>query len=439
MDRSSRDENRKEFEYLGDIPGLFRRFNLSDKKGNYELYAMEFAYSVIFGNLKQANIPIILELLELKVFPNVMLLLRVDSSGDYQPFPEFSRFPLKDGIVRKVRECLQSAGLEGVVANYLGRDFVGAFLCLNEEAAAQPERLEQVLAGLSKTIISRVGETQDVSVSIGISRLCAIPSRFTQGFAECKKALSENFRQGKGNVFFAAKQAVEEEKLDKAELDRYFLVLEACIYQSDPDGCKRIVARMMELLGRKSAGAVRIKLYMTSYINHLNESLADARLDQAVAEEICLKAIQQILNSRFIEDVSAVLLDLCGRLCTLAAGAQQDSDGAIKLCIDNCIAKMYAKSNFNLEAAARLTHYSTYHFGRVFTRIYGESFTRYLSEYRVGQAKKLLMLKHLSLNDVAIQAGFSSVSYFCTVFKNATSLSPSQYRQVEPGRTARPK
>ncbi|NLO84606.1 MAG: response regulator [Clostridiales bacterium] len=52
-----------------------------------------------------------------------------------------------------------------------------------------------------------------------------------------------------------------------------------------------------------------------------------------------------------------------------------------------------------------------------------------LKEYRVEQAKRLLMDDEVLISDVAVAVGFSNFSYFSTVFKKQTGFAPQEYRR----------
>lgn len=56
------------------------------------------------------------------------------------------------------------------------------------------------------------------------------------------------------------------------------------------------------------------------------------------------------------------------------------------------------------------------------------NFKKYLTEVRLDKAKELLGTSSLSIQDVALQCGFSSSSYFIRVFKANVQLTPLQYR-----------
>ena len=77
---------------------------------------------------------------------------------------------------------------------------------------------------------------------------------------------------------------------------------------------------------------------------------------------------------------------------------------------------------------ANLFHYSSLSFGRLFKKHRENPSGQYLARYRIRGAKEFLA-RGDKLNEVAFQTGFNSISYFCTVFKNLTGVSPKQYQE----------
>ncbi len=59
----------------------------------------------------------------------------------------------------------------------------------------------------------------------------------------------------------------------------------------------------------------------------------------------------------------------------------------------------------------------------------GKTFTRYLMDLRMDQAKKLLLDPDRSVSDVANATGFIETSYFSTTFKKEVGLTPLLYKQ----------
>ncbi|MDU7963827.1 MAG: helix-turn-helix transcriptional regulator [Clostridium perfringens] len=69
------------------------------------------------------------------------------------------------------------------------------------------------------------------------------------------------------------------------------------------------------------------------------------------------------------------------------------------------------------------------YFCNLFKSETGQTFINFLNNYRIEKSKNLLKDLDLSLLDIAHKVGFSNQSYYCTVFKKFTNLTPLKYRE----------
>ena len=69
------------------------------------------------------------------------------------------------------------------------------------------------------------------------------------------------------------------------------------------------------------------------------------------------------------------------------------------------------------------------YFLRLFRRYMGTTPYNYLVNFRITQAKELLVLTDHSVSEIAQEVGFGDASNFSTRFAKATGQSPLQYRK----------
>lgn len=67
---------------------------------------------------------------------------------------------------------------------------------------------------------------------------------------------------------------------------------------------------------------------------------------------------------------------------------------------------------------------------RLFKEATGQSVSGYITWFRIRRARELLKSSGLSVQSVAYSTGYHDPLHFSRVFKKATSLSPSAYRQL---------
>lgn len=96
------------------------------------------------------------------------------------------------------------------------------------------------------------------------------------------------------------------------------------------------------------------------------------------------------------------------------------------------IREEYANPSLSVETLAKRTYLSPSYFSAVFKAETGESATHFLARYRLEQARHLLAGTNTRIADISARVGFSSASYFVTVFRGAYGISPSQYREQKP-------
>jgi AraC-like DNA-binding protein len=81
-----------------------------------------------------------------------------------------------------------------------------------------------------------------------------------------------------------------------------------------------------------------------------------------------------------------------------------------------------------LDTVAAEAGYSRYHFVRLFREAYGETPGRYLSRRRIERAQELLRSANLTVTEICMLVGFTSLGTFCTRFKQQVGMTPTEFR-----------
>lgn len=93
----------------------------------------------------------------------------------------------------------------------------------------------------------------------------------------------------------------------------------------------------------------------------------------------------------------------------------------------------YVKDHFteeiSLETIAEISSMTVPSFCRYFKKITKKTFTKFVNEYRVVHASKLLTEKQTSIANISYESGFNNFSHFNKLFKEFTGKSASQYRK----------
>lgn len=83
----------------------------------------------------------------------------------------------------------------------------------------------------------------------------------------------------------------------------------------------------------------------------------------------------------------------------------------------------------DLEQLAAVAGISKFHFQRLFTATYGMSPAEHLSRRRIERAQDLLRATNLTVTEVCMTVGFTSLGSFSTRFRALVGESPIQFRR----------
>lgn len=81
-----------------------------------------------------------------------------------------------------------------------------------------------------------------------------------------------------------------------------------------------------------------------------------------------------------------------------------------------------------LDTVAAAAGYSRFHFVRLFREAYGETPGQYLGRRRVERAQELLRSANLTVTEICVLVGFTSLGSFCTRFKELVGMTPTEFR-----------
>ena len=86
--------------------------------------------------------------------------------------------------------------------------------------------------------------------------------------------------------------------------------------------------------------------------------------------------------------------------------------------------------DISLEKLADIAGFSKFHFSRLFKQCTGHNFYDYLCYRRIKNAEAMLLKPGISITEIALYSGFSSLSTFNRTFKKLKNCTPTEYRSL---------
>jgi AraC-like DNA-binding protein len=89
----------------------------------------------------------------------------------------------------------------------------------------------------------------------------------------------------------------------------------------------------------------------------------------------------------------------------------------------------FATDKVTVEAAAAEANISPFHYIRLFQRAFRQTPHRFVQERRISLARRMLASSNMSITDVCLATGYESLGSFSSLFRQATAMSPSEFRR----------
>lgn len=100
-------------------------------------------------------------------------------------------------------------------------------------------------------------------------------------------------------------------------------------------------------------------------------------------------------------------------------------DQVMRFILDN------STRQISLEEVAEQAFMSKEAFCRFFKLRTRRTFTQYVQQLRITEAKKLLLETDMGISGISYQVGFQTLSHFNKTFKNLTGMTPKEWRKLE--------
>ena len=85
----------------------------------------------------------------------------------------------------------------------------------------------------------------------------------------------------------------------------------------------------------------------------------------------------------------------------------------------------------HLDEVADVANMTTNSFCRYFKKRTRKSYIDFLTEIRIGQARKLLQLNDLSISQICFEVGFNNLSNFNRKFRELCEITPTEFRRSQ--------
>lgn len=137
--------------------------------------------------------------------------------------------------------------------------------------------------------------------------------------------------------------------------------------------------------------------------------------------------LHRFIDANQISELKKVLYDyFLGEMKENATKKESTHHGIITRAMQY-IDENYA-NNISLNDVAEEINMSYFYFSRLFKESTGQSFSDYLTEYRIDKSIELMKDERLSIKQISYDIGYNDPNYFSKIFKKLKGITPTEYR-----------
>lgn len=205
------------------------------------------------------------------------------------------------------------------------------------------------------------------------------------------------------------------------------------MFSEEPETTLGRIDRLFEALSAATIDVRQSRQYLNRFFVTLARTIETVSSWTAVPANADISELSDGDDIRVAEDFETLeearlwMRDYYLRTYSYVCGVLSRS-GRLNLTIRSYIEKNYMNSDLNLKKCSEELYLSASYISSTIRKKSGRSFVDYLNEYRISQAKKLLVLPGARISDVSEKVGFTHPTYFSTVFKKFVGVSPTQYK-----------
>lgn len=129
-----------------------------------------------------------------------------------------------------------------------------------------------------------------------------------------------------------------------------------------------------------------------------------------------------------LENAIDYLIRIICKALELRENAASNRYGDIVDEVIHYIETNYADEELSLNVLASHVNFSPNHLSMIFSQQMGQTFTRYLTNYRMSKAKELLRCSSKRSSVISMEVGYKDPHYFSYLFKKTQGMTPTQYR-----------
>lgn len=295
---------------------------------------------------------------------------------------------------------------------------------------------EESLNNLQSSVIEKI---TDIFSGYGHVRYCGgigkpvnRLSRLNESYEEAGCALANRFFVSVSGFFNAGKYAPGgsgyEENFDMSSVDARHIAksnVQKFLKLGNRDEIPFYVGEFVENVGKDALNSYIFRQYIAMDVffvaSSFVEDLSGDRQSVQIREVDKADLESAASVTEYVKEVIGAAIDYRD---SVATNRYKDIvDAAVKYIEEN-----YGDEELSLNQLASHVNVSPNHLSTIFSQQTGQTFIKYLTEYRIDKARELLRCTSMRSSEISEAVGYKDPHYFSYMFKKTVGMTPTNYR-----------
>lgn len=272
----------------------------------------------------------------------------------------------------------------------------------------------------------RIEKELKVTVTIGIGNYYKDVTKIRQSYIEAVTAQ----RQGS---FMGKNQVIQYNDLLMLKSYKFFYPFEeeekllAKVRFGDMEGALQNLQHLWQDIIQKNLSEELQKACAVELLVVLYRAAISGGADLKQMAMLNLAYIDELTSCNNSAELGEWLNNIVRKFIEKVNGGRMNSTKALVQLAKEYISNNYSK-DITLEEVAGHLHFGPYYLSRVFKKVEGITFKRYVIRIKMEAAKKKLIVTQNPISHIAREVGYEDISYFSRMFKKEEGMSPKEYR-----------
>lgn len=259
--------------------------------------------------------------------------------------------------------------------------------------------------------------TYQIDVFITAGKKCGSLDEMKREYEKMRELIDYQFFISESSYVLCDKDYIGRKQSDMLSI--YFSKIVTCAKLKDYAGIKKEFEKAFLYIDKnKGFSSIYVKYNFSDIIRKVCECLK--------TEEHLVDVVEKIYETRSMEEMKMVILQFVGQL---EMQETEVPDNRLVFLAKQIVSEKYQDISLGVSMIADELHVSLPYLSTLFKMETGQTLVKYVTSYRMEQARLLLENSNMKIADVAERVGYLNTSYFISLFRNREGCSPQQYRE----------